>query len=192
MVTGWHDDAVILTVWVPGWVLEEDRLIVSLGDEWSSWLTFEEAAGPQLPGAEPEVVRGTARGLPSWPGASPGRHPVRIDIEAGCLYWDAPAPVEGPIEVAGSVESNNIDAPVGVPETRGVVRRITMRWHTIVLGPDRVWTYIGAPRREEVSASYLPPLPAPGVIAERPLPGATEASFSGVLLDLELTGTVDG
>jgi hypothetical protein len=112
-------------VQIADWVIEEDHLVVRVGDELSSWLTFEEAEGPTGPEDPIQVVRGTAHRLPSWPGETFARHAVRIDLEGGgALYWDAPEPVEGPVEVTGTVSTNNIDAPDGFPETRGVVRRV--------------------------------------------------------------------
>jgi len=39
------------------------------------------------------------------------------------LYWDTPQPVVGPVEVTGSVSTNNVDAPDGFPDTTGVPGR---------------------------------------------------------------------
>jgi hypothetical protein len=80
----------MLTVRVPAWELEEDGRVLSVGDTVSSWLTFEESRVTQLLGDSVQVIRGTARRLPRWPGATGARHPVRLDVAAAALYWDAP------------------------------------------------------------------------------------------------------
>ena len=75
------------------------------------------------------------------------------------LYWEAPDPVEGPVEVIGMVGTNNIDAPDGFPETTGVVRRIRMEWRDYLMGSDKSWREVsGGLRYEEVPATYFPPI----------------------------------
>jgi hypothetical protein len=147
----------VLTVRVWDWELEESGRILSIGDEVRSWLTFEETR-PGAPASETvSVVRGVAVPLPAWPGAGLGRHPARIDVEGGSLYWDAPEPVAGSIEVEAVISTNNVDAPEGFPETSGVVRRVRMMWDFFVFGPEGFWRGTGEPTRyEEVTSTYVP------------------------------------
>ena len=146
----------LLTVEVPEWELEESGRVLSVGDQAQFWLTFEEAG--RRPATERvSVIRGVAVPLPTWPGAEFGRHPVRIDVEGGALYWDAPEQVTGPIDVAGTISTNNVDAPEGFPETSGVVRRVRMVWADFVIGPEGVWLSTGeGTRYEEVTSTYFP------------------------------------
>ncbi len=44
------------------------------------------------------------------------------------MYWDAPERVTGAIEVPGTISTSNVDAPEGLPETSGVLRRVRMVW----------------------------------------------------------------
>lgn len=80
------DAAVILTVRVPGWVLEEDLHVLSVGDRVTSWLTFEEADRLALSADLVQVIHGTASPLPEWPGAEPQRHPTQVDFDGGAVY----------------------------------------------------------------------------------------------------------
>jgi hypothetical protein len=156
-VSDCEEVAVIVTVRVEEWELEDAGRVVSVGGEMSSWLTFQEAAAHGSPTELVQVLAGVARPLPSWPGAIPGRHPVQIDVEEAALYWDAPQPVDGAVEVTGMISSNNMDAPDGFPETRGVVRRVRMGWSDYAAGRQGSWTHDGGPTRyEDVSASYFP------------------------------------
>jgi hypothetical protein len=152
---------VILTVWVPFWELEEDDRVLSVGDELSSWLEFHEA-DRFAPAERVGAVHGVAHVLPRWPGAEAGRHPTRIDLDGGVLYWDAPDAVEGPLDLAGTVSSNNVDAPDGFAETSGVMRRVRMEWR------NKSAEY----RYEEVPASSLP--------------AESGITWTGVLIDLEI------
>jgi hypothetical protein len=128
-----------------------------VGDAFSSWLTFQ-AADPTSPSAQDvQVVRGSARTLPNWPGEGFLVHPVQIDLAGAALYWEAPDPVEGPVEVIGTVCSNSIDAPDDFPRTTGVVRRIRMEWRDYVMGSNESWREVsGGPRYEEVPTTYFP------------------------------------
>src|SRR5690349_20032464 len=101
----------ILTVRIPTCEVQEVGRVLAVGDEVSSWLTFYEADRTSAHAEDAQVVRGSARLLPGWPGAGPGPHPVQIDLVAGALYWEAPDPVEGDVEVVGTVCTNNVDAP---------------------------------------------------------------------------------
>ncbi len=121
------------------------------------WLTFEEADRGAPAVEQVDVIRGVAVPLPAWPGAEFGRHPVRIDIEGGALYWDAPEEVTGPIDVVGTINTNSVDAPDGFPETSGVLRRVRMVWKDFVFGPEAVWRSTGEEARyEEVTSTYFP------------------------------------
>lgn len=154
-----EDVGVILTVRIPTWELEESSRLLSVGDEVSSWLTFHQAEAGSALAEDVQGVLGVARRLPSWPGAGPGARPVQIDLAGGALYWEAPEPAEGAVEVVGTVCTNNVDAPDGFPETTGVVRRIRMEWRDLVLGPDGSWHCVAdGLRYEEVSQTYLPPI----------------------------------
>lgn len=178
---------VILTVWVARWQLDEDRWVVAVGEEISFWLTFEESERWPRPAEQIHVIRGVARPLPCWPGAEFGRHPVQIDVDGVALYWDAPGPVSGVVEVAGSVSSNTIDTPDGFPMARGVVRRVRMERREFVHDGQRRWGYAddGA-RYEQVEASYFPIQEAEAGDPDVP-PGIRKAQWTGVLIDLEST-----
>lgn len=156
---GCEDTDVILTVRVATWELEEDGRVLRVGDEFSSWLTFHAADATSASPQDVQVILGSARPLPTWPGEGLDVHPVQIDLADGALYWEAPNPVEGPVQVVGAVCTNNIDAPDGFPETTGVVRRIRMEWRDYVMGPDNSWRDVsGGLRYEEVPATYFPPI----------------------------------
>jgi hypothetical protein len=129
----------VLTVHVPEWELEESGRVLSVGDEHRCWLSFEEAPRSARSADKVRVIRGVAVPLRAWPGAELGRYPVRIELDAGVLYWDAPEPVSGALEVAGTVSSNAVDAPDGFPETTGVIRRLRREWHDSVVGHDESW-----------------------------------------------------
>jgi len=154
---GCEDDAVLLTVQIADWELEESGRILSVGDRHQFWLTFEEAER-RLPATDVvNLIHGVAVPLPTWPGAGSGRHPIRIDVDGGALYWDAPEPVSGRVEVAGTISTNIVDAPEGFPETSCVLRRVRMVWDDLVVGPEGVWRSTGeGPRYEEVTSTYLP------------------------------------
>jgi hypothetical protein len=156
---GCEDAKVILTVQVAAWELEEDGRVLRVGDDFSSWLTFHAADATSTSVQDVQVILGSARPLPSWPGEGLVVHPVQIDLVGGALYWEAPDPIEGPVEVIGTVCTNNIDAPDGFPETTGVVRRIRMEWRDYVMGSDKSWRDVsGGLRYEEVPATYFPPI----------------------------------
>jgi hypothetical protein len=132
------------------------------------------------------VIRGVAVALPTWPGQEFGRHPVRIDVDNGALYWDAPEPVTGEVEVRGTVSSNNVDAPDDFPETTGVIRRLRMVWHDVVMSPQGQWVGTGeGSRHEEVATTYLP---APEPWQRATTPGTKDTWWTGVLMDLETVG----
>jgi hypothetical protein len=148
---------VLLTLGVSDWELEESGRVLSVGDQEQFWLTFEDAERRAPATERVNLIRGLAVPFPTWPGAEFGRHPVRIDVEGGALYWDAPERVTGPIEVAGTIGTNNVDAPKGFPQTTGVVRRVRMVWSDFVISPEGVWRGTGqGTRYEEVTSTYFP------------------------------------
>ena len=147
----------LLTVQVPEWDLEDSRRVLRVGDRMRSWLTFEEAERRAPAPERLNVVRGIAVPLSSWPGAELGRHPVRIDVDGGALYWDAPERLTGPIEVRGTISAHRVDAPDGLPETTGVLRRVRMVWTDVALDRDGRSRSTGeGARYEEVAATYFP------------------------------------
>jgi hypothetical protein len=147
----------MLTVRVPEWELEDSRRILSVGDQLRAWLTFQEAERWPSPAERINVIEGTALPLSAWPGAERGRHPVQINLDGGALYWDAPHPVAGALEVTGTVSTNNVDAPDGFPDTSGVLRRLRMEWQDFIKSTDRVWHNTGeSARYEEVTTTYFP------------------------------------
>ena len=176
-----------LRVRVQAWELEEDGRVLTTGDEISSWLTFREAE-PSSASAEPvQVIRGVASGLPNWPGAELGRHPVQIYIDGALLYWDAPEPLEGEIEVSGTVSTNTVDAPEGFPATRFTVRRVQMEWQDLPHWGGGVWgNENGLARYEEVEETYLPAHEAEAE-AEAAV-DATQTRWTGVLMDVKVIG----
>lgn len=180
-----------LSVWVAEWVLDEDRRTLRVGDTLSEWLTLEEVE--RLPHAPPECVqsiRGVARALPPWPGTEDGRHPVSVSVAGATLYWDAPRPVDGPVEITGVVSLNNVDAPDDFPATRGVIRRVRMEWRATGTGTDgqRVSLPGAAIHYEEVPVSYLPGYddgPGPGFPHAPAATAAQALRWSGCLVDLD-------
>jgi hypothetical protein len=147
----------LLTVRVSDWELEESGRILRAGKQERFWLTFEEAGGGRSATELVNMVRGVAVPLHAWPGGEYGRHPIRIDVDGGALYWDAPERIAGPMEAAGTVSVNNVDAPDGFPATLGVLRRLRMMWHDVVIGPQGVWRSTGeATRYEDVTSTYFP------------------------------------
>jgi len=147
---------VIVTLRIPDWELDEERRALRVGDVFSTWLTFTASERCGGPAELVQEIRGTARPLPTWAGAELGRHPAQIDVDGGALYWDAPDPVAGAVNVVGTVSSNNVDAPDGFPRTSGVVRRVRMEWREFVMSPDGSWRPTSDEAHyEEVAASYL-------------------------------------
>lgn len=178
----------VLTVEVSDWELEESGRIVRVGDDVRLWLIFEEAAR-SVPGTQrASRLRGRAVPLESWPGAEFGRHPTRIDVEGGAVYWDAPEPVSGPIEAVGTIRSNTVDAPDGFPGTSAVVRRLRMVWDDVVVGTDGD-PVVAATRYEEVASTYVPRRRAPARSAGE---AAIDRRWAGVLMDLETAGAREG
>lgn len=146
----------MLKLRIPAWELEEERCVLRVGDVFSTWLTFTASERSGGPAELVQEVRGMARPLSAWPGAGFGAHPIRVDLEGGALYWDAPEPVAGAVRLVGTVSSNNVDAPDGFPRTSGVVRRVRMERQEFVMSPDGCWRRVsGEARYEEVTASYL-------------------------------------
>jgi hypothetical protein len=146
----------LLTVRVPEWEFEEDGRILSVGDEERFWLAFQEVERWAPPAEQVNVILGVALPLPTWPGAEFGRYPVQINVDGGALYWDAPGPVAGLVEVAGAVSTNNVDVPDDFPETTGVLRRVRMEWQDFVMSPSG-WRSKGeGTRYEEVATTYSP------------------------------------
>jgi len=173
----------LLTVWVAEWVLDEDRRTLRVGDALAEWLTvteFERLA--HVPPEQLQTIRGVARAIPPWPGTEGGHHPVSITVAGATLYWDAPRPVDGSVELTGVVSLNNIDAPDGFPVTRGVIRRVRMEWQATGTAPGVT------PRYEDVPVSYLPDYDSGPPVG---LPGTSTATslralrWSGCLVDLE-------
>jgi hypothetical protein len=149
---------VILIVRVPSWEIEGDHRVFAVGQETSSWLTFDED-GAGRGAAHAQSIDGIARPLPSWPGAVLGGHPVRIDVGGAALYWDAPSPVEAALQVFGPISTNTQDAPDGFPETVGVVRRVRMAWRDDEAGPDGSWITGAQVTYEDVASTYIPDPP---------------------------------
>jgi hypothetical protein len=148
----------LLTVEISGWELEDAGCVLSVGDTVQFWLTFEQAEGRAHAGGRVSVIRGVAVPLPTWHGAGFERHPLRIDVDGGALYWDAPERITGPIEVAGTIRTNNVDAPEGFPQTSGVVRRVRMVWDDVVVSSEGGWqSDPEGTRYEEVTSTYFPP-----------------------------------
>jgi hypothetical protein len=147
----------MLSVRLPEWELHESGRILGVGEEHAFWLTFREVEGASTSADAVNLVHGVAVPLPDWPGAELGRHPVRIDIDGGALYRDAPEPIIGRVEVAGTVTTNDVDAPEGFPETACVLRRLRMEWQDFVISPQGRWTSAGeGTRYEEVTSTQLP------------------------------------
>ncbi|WP_395695264.1 hypothetical protein [Nocardioides sp.] len=171
-----------LTVYVPQWYLEEDEAVVALGDQLSTWLVFYESARWDRPPDHPQRLVGAARTIPMWPGAERGRHPTVIEVGGAPIYWDAPEPTNGPVEVTGTVCANDQDAPDDFPPTDGVVTRVRMVWQDYRPGENHVWYPVpGTTRYEDLDSSYLPHLDLTDPTAR--------VVWTGVLVDLDVTGS---
>ena len=182
-----HDD-MLLTVEVPRWQLEESGRVLSIGDHVKSWLTFEEAQRRAPEAGRYNLIHGCAVPLGPWPGAEFGRHPTRIDVEGGALYWDAPQRVAGRLDVAGTISTNNVDAPEGFPETSGVVRRVRMVWSDFNKSPkEGVWLSAGEePSYEDARSTYIPEAEAK---PHTPLlAGSRKTRWTAALIDLDTGG----
>lgn len=183
----------VLAVWVPEWVLDEDRRTLRVGETLAEWLTFTEVQ--RLPHVAPvrvQSIRGLARPLPRWAGTEDGHHPVSISVDGATLYWDAPRPADGSVELTGVVSLNNIDAPDGFPVTRGVIRRVRMEWQATGTGTAGQRVPPPPPgassHYEEVPVSYLPGFDGGPGAGFRHAPAAVSPQalrWSGCLVDLE-------
>ncbi len=77
---GCDDTKVILTVRVATWELEEDGRVLRVGDDLPSWLTFHAADATSTSAQDVQVILGSARPLPSWPGEGLLVHLVQIAL----------------------------------------------------------------------------------------------------------------
>jgi hypothetical protein len=176
-----HD--VVLTVHIPAWHLEEDGDVITVGDHLSTWLEFHENTRWDQPPDQQHRLTGLARALPAWLGAESGRHPTIIGTDEATIYWDAPEPTSGPVEVTGVVSANNVDAPDGFPTTAGVVTRVRMEWQHYQSGDNNDWYPVpGTARYEDLTSSYLPIEPAGHA-------DTTRVVWTRVLVDLEVTSS---
>lgn len=108
---------------------------------------------------------------------------ARIDVSPAALYWDAPEPVQGDVQLVGVVRRNTVDAPAGFPVSRGTVRRVRMERRDFGQTTPRTWEPVNAKAGyEDVAASYLP------VNDLRPETSIV-TTWTGVLLDVEMVGT---
>lgn len=171
----------LLIVFIPAWHLDEDDVVVAVGDHLSTWLEFHESSRWDQPRDRQFRLTGFARAVPTWSGAERGRHPTVVETDGSTVYWDAPHPVTGPVDVTGVVSANNVDVPEGFPVTTGIVTRVRMEWQDHWLGDDGAWHPVpGTARYEDLPSSYLPREAAisPG--------GTTHETWTGVLVDLEV------
>lgn len=167
----------LLTVSIPEWSLDEDNRVIAVGDVFESWLVLVEAERrPHAPGGL-QRIHGEATALPGWAGAAWGRYPVRVDTGAAALYWDAPEPVSGPIELSGWVEATNVDAPPAFPATSGTVRRVAMEWSDV----DTTGLH---ERRAMLETAWYAEVPASRLV-RRDLHAAGPL-LTAVLIDLEV------
>ena len=82
---------------------------------------------------------------------------ARIDVGPAALYWDAPEPVQGDVQLVGVVRRNTVDAPAGLPVSRSTVRRVRMDRRDFGQTAARTWEPVNAKAGyEDVAASYLP------------------------------------
>lgn len=174
-----------LVVHVPAWHLEEDGAVVTVGDHLSTWLEFHESTRWDQPPDRQSRLTGSAGAISSWPGAEYGRHPTVIDVHGAAVYWDAPEPTSGPVDVTGVVSANIVDAPEGFPVTTGIVTRVRMEWQDHEPGDDGAWYPVpGTARYEDLRVSYLPR----HEFTDAPARAREMFAWSGVLIDLDVTG----
>jgi hypothetical protein len=150
---------VILKVHVSSWELEEDGWVLRLGDEVSCWMFLSEADPSTTTREDMQEIRGHARPAP-WDDieVEAGRHPVRVDVGPAALYWEAPEPVSGEVEVVGAIRRDAVDAPPGFPDTRGIVRRIRMEWtpYATLSSGERAPEADKRPQYVDVARSFFP------------------------------------
>ena len=201
-----------LTVWAPFWWLEEDRRVIGEGEEVAFDLILD-VATDQRAGGLVQRITGLARPFPASGEPWAGGNPVRIDAGGAALFWEAPAPVEGPVTLDVVISVDVLaDVPSGFPSTVGVVRRVRMAWSDPVqaCGDDES---IPPPMRfEDVQATYLPSYDSddprstqPSTASLEPLGDETDefvvttesaeppadpakGFWAGVALELEVTG----
>ena len=171
-----------ITVAIPEWSLAEDARVLRPGDTYRIWLVLVEAEREPRPPERIQRVRGTATPLPEWSGGLLARHPVRVDADGAVLYWDAPAPIEGPVDLEGWIEANLIDAPPDFPMNRGTVRRVMLEWSDAVrTGPGERRVLTERARYDEVDTSHHEPLG----------PDLDDTVLTAVLVDLEIASQPD-
>jgi hypothetical protein len=150
---------VILKVHISSWELEEDRWVLRLGDEVGFWMFLREADPSTATREDMQEIRGHARPAP-WDEVEVevGRHPVRVDVGPAALYWEAPEPVSGEVQVVGAIRRDAVDAPPGFPDTRAVVRRIRMEWTPYARLSSGEWAPDAAerPHYVDVAKSFFP------------------------------------
>ena len=172
-----------IVVHIPDWVMESGHAAVEVAGLLSGWLVMKEAERFSAPSEAVQRIQGHATPLADWPGGELGRRPVRVDVGAAALYWDAPSPVTGPVDLEAMVQYNTADAPEGFPETEGVVRRLRMEWKTFVMKDDFVSRAVdGSARYDDVPLSFIPLQPFQGQNR------AAYTSWTGLLADVEIEG----
>ena len=81
--------------------------------------------------------------------ATQGRHPTWLTAPGVTLYWLAPAPVTGELDVQGAIrEDHHIDTPDGAPAVRGRVKRVQVVERDFVRpGSQGPWVWAESPAR---------------------------------------------
>ncbi|KRE62380.1 hypothetical protein [Nostocoides sp. Soil756] len=170
----------LFTVSIPEWSLAEDGQVLRRGDTYRSWWVFVEADREARPTERLQRITADATLLPPWWGRL-GPQSVRLDAGGAVLYWDAPYPVEGPVEVHGWIEASHVDAPPDFPMNDGIVRRVRLEWcEAMATGPRERTVLIDKGRYEEVEASQIQPSETLG---DGPV-------LSAVVVELEIAPTV--
>lgn len=157
-ILGEKDQPGCFTVSIPEWSLAEDARVLHLGDTFRGWLVLVEAEREPRSAERIQRVRGTATPLPVWAGRLLSHHPVRVDADGAVLWWDAPAPIEGPVELEGWIEANLIDAPPDFPMNQGTIRRMQLEWcDAVITGPGERTVLTERARYDEVETSLHEP-----------------------------------
>jgi hypothetical protein len=167
-----------LTVFAESWQLEENGDTLHVGQAVDWWLTFHDASWwPQEPEAHVQRLRALGRPF-DGPGMQKNRVPTELTASGAFLYWDAPRPADGDLELLGSIHRDvGVTTPDDFPSTHGVIRRLRMESYLYHL-TARGWEPIdNSVTYDEVNQTYLPRAcltPEPG----RP-------RWTGVLVDLQ-------
>jgi hypothetical protein len=176
-----------IPVYIPGWQVEDgDVPPPVVGGDFSHVLLFS----THVPGAEDfygqfgrEVsLSGTAIPLHGHEGQY-GRHPVRFDCAGFSLFWAAPSPVSGRMNVKGIIHADSYgEPPVEFPEVRGRVYSLVESSLPYLNSPPGSVTWIP---KDATAPRYRPVGECPRWFPHQDLAQPTQDMVTGVVMELE-------